>query len=65
MPVVVGARNRITPAEEVVDAFVPFPADILDAVHEHILPLPGHQVRRRGDREELLRHAGSLIPGGV
>jgi 2-oxoisovalerate dehydrogenase E1 component len=56
-PVVVGARNWITPADEVEDAFFPFPADILDAVHEHILPLKGYRVQRRCDRAELLRRS--------
>lgn len=54
-PVVVGARNWITPADEVEDAFFPFPADMLDAVHEHIMPLRGHTVTRSCDRTELLR----------
>jgi 2-oxoisovalerate dehydrogenase E1 component len=54
-PVVVGARNWITPPDEVEDAFFPYPADILDAVHRHIRPLPGYSPRRAGDREELLR----------
>jgi len=56
-PVVVGARNWITPADEVEDAFFPFPADILDAVHEHILPLKGYQVQRKCDRDEILRRS--------
>jgi 2-oxoisovalerate dehydrogenase E1 component len=34
-PVVVGARNWITPPDEVEDAFFPYPSDIIDAVHEH------------------------------
>jgi 2-oxoisovalerate dehydrogenase E1 component len=54
-PVVVGARNWITPADEVEDAFFPFPSDILDAVHEHIHPLRGYAVRRPCGRAELLR----------
>lgn len=54
-PVVVGARNWITPADEVEDSFFPFPADIIDAVHEHILPLKGHRPARPCNREELLR----------
>jgi len=41
---VVGARNWITPAAELEDAFFPQAAWILDAIHERILPLPGHQV---------------------
>ena len=54
-PVVVGARNWITPADEVEDSFFPFPADMIDAVHEHILPLKGHSPARPCNREELLR----------
>lgn len=45
-PVVVGARNWITPADEVEDAFFPFPSDILDAIHEHILPLNNYTTKR-------------------
>src|SRR6185437_13294801 len=56
-PVVVGARNWITPADEVEDAFFPFPADILDAVHAHIEPLPGYTVKRTGDNADLLRRS--------
>lgn len=56
-PVVVGARNWITPPDEVEDSFFPFPADILDAVHEHILPLEGYSVRRPCDTGELLRRS--------
>ncbi|MDO4573060.1 MAG: transketolase C-terminal domain-containing protein, partial [Clostridia bacterium] len=41
-PVVVGAKNWITPAHELEDAFFPQPEWIVDAVHERILPLPGH-----------------------
>jgi 2-oxoisovalerate dehydrogenase E1 component len=56
-PVVVGARNWITPADEVEDAFFPFPSDILDAVHEHILPLRGYRVARDCSRNELMRRS--------
>jgi len=54
-PVVVGARNWITPADEVEDTFFPFPADILDAIHEHIIPLNGYAVERENHIEELMR----------
>ena len=54
-PVVVGARNWITPADEMEDTFFPFPADILDAVHEHILPLAGYTPSRESHTAELLR----------
>ncbi len=56
-PVVVGARNWITPADEVEDSFFPFPSDILDAVHEHIQRLPGYSVKRPNDIEELQRRS--------
>jgi len=41
-PVVVGSRNWITPADELEEAFFPQPAWLLDAIHEQIVPLPGH-----------------------
>lgn len=41
-PVVVGSRNWITPAYELEDAFFPQPVWMLDAIHEQIVPLPGH-----------------------
>ena len=56
-PVVVGARNWITPADEVEDAFFPFPSDILDAIHTHILPLTGYEVKRENSVAELARRA--------
>ncbi len=56
-PVVVGARNWITPADEVEDSFFPFPSDILDAVHEYIRPLPGYSSKRTCDSEEMLRRS--------
>jgi 2-oxoisovalerate dehydrogenase E1 component len=56
-PVVVGARNWITPADEVEEAFFPFPADILDAVHTHLEPLPGYTVRRPCDVKEMMRRS--------
>ena len=43
-PVVVGSRNWITPCAEMEDAFFPQASWILDAIHERILPLKGHQV---------------------
>ncbi|HEY3266306.1 MAG TPA: thiamine pyrophosphate-dependent enzyme [Armatimonadota bacterium] len=56
-PVVLGARNWITPADEVEGAFFPFPCDFLDAVHEHIQPLPGYQTKRVSGMEEMLRRS--------
>ena len=60
-PVVVGSRNWITPADEVEDAFFPQVSDLIDAVHEHILPLSGYQVRRRCDTADLARRSAKGI----
>jgi 2-oxoisovalerate dehydrogenase E1 component len=43
-PVVVGSRNWIIPAHELEDYFFPQADWIVDAIHEKILPLEGHQV---------------------
>ena len=56
-PVVVGARNWITPADEIEDCFFPQPADIIDAVHEHILPLAGYTPTRECSTSDLLRRS--------
>ncbi len=45
-PVVVGAKNWITPGDAVEDSFFPYPNDIIDAVHEHITPLAGYTAKR-------------------
>jgi len=60
-PVVVGARNWITPPDEVEDSFFPFPVDILDAVHEHIQPLPGYTTNRRCHNAEMMRRSAEGI----
>jgi len=52
--VVVGARNWITPAAEMEEAFFPQKEWILDAIHERVLPLPGHQVTTRQATGEIL-----------
>jgi len=54
-PVVVGSRNWITPADEVEDAFFPQPSDMIDAVHEHILPLKGYTPARECSTSDLMR----------
>ena len=56
-PVVVGARNWITPQDEVEDAFFPFACDIMDAVHEHIQPLKGYAVSRDCSNKDQLRRS--------
>ncbi len=38
----VGSRNWITPAYELEEAFFPQPGWLIDAIHEQIVPLPGH-----------------------
>ena len=54
-PVVVGSRNWITPAAELEDAFFPQPSWLIDAIHERIIPLPGHQVETCPTLGELSR----------
>ncbi len=41
-PAVVGSRDWITPAAELEQLFFPQKEWILDAIHERLLPLPGH-----------------------
>ena len=54
-PVVVGSRNWITPCAEVEEDFFPQPSWILDAVHQGILPLDGHQLSTNPSSGELIR----------
>ena len=54
-PVVVGAKNWITPAHELEEAFFPQPEWIIDAIHERILPLPGHVCIHNFTELEQLR----------
>ena len=56
-PVVVGAKNWITPPDEIEDAFFPYPSDLLDAVHEHILPLKDYTVKRDCSSAELTKRS--------
>lgn len=53
-PVVVGSRNWITPAHELEDYFFPQPEWIVDAIHERMLPLPGHTPANDFTEEEQL-----------
>jgi 2-oxoisovalerate dehydrogenase E1 component len=52
---VVGARNWITPAAEIEEAFFPQADWIIDTIHERILPLPDHQPTTVQTDEDLLR----------
>lgn len=54
-PVVVGARNWITPPAEMETDFFPQKAWIIDALHERLLPLRGHQVTTVQTTDEILR----------
>ncbi len=54
-PVVVGSKNWITPAHELEEHFFPQPDWIIDAIHEKILPLPGHVARNNFTHQEMLR----------
>ncbi len=54
-PVVLGARNWIAPPDEVEESFFPFPTDMLDTIHTHLIPLSGCSISRVCDSEELER----------
>ncbi|MDE0839090.1 MAG: thiamine pyrophosphate-dependent enzyme [Kiritimatiellae bacterium] len=54
-PVVVGSRNWITPAAEIEESFFPQPEWIIDAIHERIVPLPGHTLSTNQTLGEMSR----------
>ncbi len=56
-PVVVGSRNWITPAAELEAMFFPQVAWLLDAIHERIVPLPGHRPRTDQSLATLTKRA--------
>jgi 2-oxoisovalerate dehydrogenase E1 component len=56
-PVVVGARNWITPAAELETMFFPQPAWLLDSIHERIFPLRDYEPRTNQSLTELVRRA--------
>ncbi len=56
-PVVVGSRNWITPAYELEKSFFPQPDWLIDAIHETIVPLPGHVVTSNFTDVEKMRVA--------
>ena len=53
-PVVVGSRNWITPCAEVEEDYFPQASWMIDAIHERILPLPGHQLTSNPTTGELV-----------
>ncbi|MCP5118757.1 MAG: dehydrogenase, partial [bacterium] len=56
-PVVVGSRNWITPAAELEESFFPQPHWLIDAIHERLLPLKGHQPSTNQTLGELVRRS--------
>ncbi len=56
-PVVVGARNWITPPFEFDEFFFPQAGWIIDAIHEKLVPLPGHVVENGCTEAETYRRA--------
>jgi 2-oxoisovalerate dehydrogenase E1 component len=54
-PAVVGSRNWITPAPECEEYFFPQAAWIIDAIHEKILPLKGHEPSTVQTTLDILR----------
>ena len=56
-PVVVGARNWIVPAHEMEEAFFPQKEWIIDAIHQHILPLEGYRPKHDFSSARLIRRA--------
>lgn len=56
-PVVVGARNWITPPFEFDDQFFPQENWILDAIHDKIYPLKGHISSQNNSDAELVRRS--------
>ncbi len=56
-PVVVGARNMITPCHEMEDSFFPQPSWIIDAIHTRIMPLAGHTTTANFTEVEMLERS--------
>jgi 2-oxoisovalerate dehydrogenase E1 component len=54
-PAVVGSRNWITPAPECEEYFFPQTSWLIDAIHEKILPLKGHQPSTVQTTLDILR----------
>ncbi len=54
-PVVIGARNWITPPYEMEKEFFPQKEWFLDAIHERLMPLPGHEVCTYQTDGEMIR----------
>jgi len=56
-PIVVGAKNWITPPFEFDEFFFPQASWILDAIHQQIVPLPGYEAKQDCSEAEKIRCA--------
>jgi 2-oxoisovalerate dehydrogenase E1 component len=56
-PAVVGSRNWITPSADMEHTFFPQSSWIVDAIHERLVPLQGHQPATDQTTEALQRRA--------
>ncbi len=56
-PVVVGARNWITPPFEFDEFFFPQASWVLDAINDKLVPLPGYESTTAADEAEIIRRA--------
>jgi 2-oxoisovalerate dehydrogenase E1 component len=56
-PVVIGAKNWISPAAEMEKDYFPQASWIIDAIHERVVPLPGHVVKFNYTNGEMMRIA--------
>ncbi len=54
-PICVGARNWITPAYELDADFFPQADWIIDAIHQKIMPIPGHAAKNNFTETEQIR----------
>ncbi len=54
-PVVIGARNWITPGAEMEEMFFPQKEWLIDAIHEQIIPLPGYKTSTNQTLGEIKR----------
>lgn len=52
---IVGSRNTVIPAAELEKTFFPQPEWMIDAIHERIVPLPGHTPTTNQTEGELAR----------
>ena len=56
-PVVIGAKNWITPPFEFDKYFFPQASWVLDAIHEKLVPLAGYEAENTCDEEETYRRS--------